>query len=104
MLASALLAPDDQVRLVLESGVNPLAILELPRGLTPTQLAGGFGLPIAVPLQRGIEDGFARRLAKLTRDAQLLMLMPRPMPPAMPRCWACRPGLGSVEAAAVEAQ
>ena len=24
---------------------NPLALLELPRGLTPAELAGGFGLP-----------------------------------------------------------
>ena len=31
-------------------GGNPLALLELPRGLTPAQLAGGFGLPAALPL------------------------------------------------------
>ena len=43
---------DDQVleRIVVETRGNPLAILELPRGLTPAQLAGGFGLPEAVPL------------------------------------------------------
>ena len=78
LLASVLLAPlDDQVleRLVLESGGNPLALLELPRGLTPTQLAGGFGLPAAVPLDPGIEEGFTRRLANLPGDARLLMLV-----------------------------
>ena len=32
-------------RIVVETRGNPLALLELPRGLTPTQLAGGFGLP-----------------------------------------------------------
>ena len=37
-------------RIVAETRGNPLALLELPRGLTPTQLAGGFGLPAAVPL------------------------------------------------------
>src|SRR6201997_5855973 len=33
-------------RIVAETRGNPLALLELPRGLTPTQLAGGFGLPM----------------------------------------------------------
>ena len=37
-------------RIVAETRGNPLALLELPRGLTPAQLAGGFGLPAAVPL------------------------------------------------------
>src|SRR3954452_11478454 len=38
---------DGQVldQFVAETGGNPLALLELPRGLTPGQLAGGFGLP-----------------------------------------------------------
>ena len=36
--------------IVVETRGNPLALLELPRGLTPAQLAGGFGLPAAVPL------------------------------------------------------
>jgi hypothetical protein len=37
-------------RIVAETRGNPLALLELPRGLTPVQLAGGFGLPGALPL------------------------------------------------------
>jgi hypothetical protein len=41
-------------RIVAETGGNPLALLELPRGLTPAQLAGGFGLPPTVPLSTGI--------------------------------------------------
>src|SRR5215470_1802299 len=48
LLASALAGPlDARVRdlIVSETGGNPLALLELPRGLTPVQLAGGFGLP-----------------------------------------------------------
>ena len=38
---------DEQVRdrIVAETRGNPLALLELPRGLTPAELAGGFGLP-----------------------------------------------------------
>ena len=75
---SVLLAPlDDQVldRVILETGANPLALLELPRGLTPTQLAGGFGPPAAVPLHQGIEEGFSRRLAHLPADARRLTLI-----------------------------
>ncbi len=37
-------------QLVAEARGNPLALLELPRGLTPAELAGGFGLPEALPL------------------------------------------------------
>jgi DNA-binding CsgD family transcriptional regulator len=78
LLLSVLVAPlDEQVleRVVLETRGNPLALLELPHGLTPTQLAGGFGLPAAVPLHQGLEEGFARRLANLPRDVRLLMLV-----------------------------
>jgi predicted ATPase len=48
LLATVLAGPVDmQVReqIIAETGGNPLALLELPRGLTPAQLAGGFGLP-----------------------------------------------------------
>ena len=40
---------DERVRdrIVAETRGNPLALLELPRGLSPAQLAGGFGLPDA---------------------------------------------------------
>ena len=37
---------------------NPLALLELPRGLTPAELAGGFGLPGTRPLASRIEQSF----------------------------------------------
>jgi DNA-binding CsgD family transcriptional regulator len=62
-------------RIVAETGGNPLALLELPRGLTPGQLAGGFGLPTALPLSTGIEQSFRRRLARLPRDARRLLLL-----------------------------
>ena len=48
LLDSVLPGPlDAQVRdlIVAETQGNPLALLELPRGLTPAELAGGFGLP-----------------------------------------------------------
>ena len=53
LLDSVLAGPlDVRVRdqIVAETHGNPLALLELPRGLTPGQLAGGFGLPGARPL------------------------------------------------------
>ena len=62
-------------RIILETGGNPLALLELPRGMTPAQLAGGFGLPAAVPLSAQIEEHFARRLATLPVDARRWLLL-----------------------------
>ena len=43
---------DERVRdrVVAESNGNPLALLELPKGLTAAELAGGFGRPDARPL------------------------------------------------------
>jgi DNA-binding CsgD family transcriptional regulator len=78
LLESVLPAPlDERVldRIVVETRGNPLALLELPRGLTPTELAGGFGLPVAVPLSASIEESFTRRLATLPGDARRLLLV-----------------------------
>jgi hypothetical protein len=50
LLETALIGPmDAQVKdlIIAKTGGNPLALLELLRGLTPEQLAGGFGLPLA---------------------------------------------------------
>jgi DNA-binding CsgD family transcriptional regulator len=62
-------------RIIVETRGNPLALLELPRGLTPTQLAGGFGLPTTATLSAGIEDRYTRRLARLPSDARRLLLV-----------------------------
>src|SRR6185437_3539614 len=77
LLESVLLAPlDEQVmeRLIVEAGGNPLALIELPRGLTTAELAGGFGLPDARPLASRIEHSFLQRVQALPPDAQLLLL------------------------------
>src|SRR5215471_13426152 len=61
LLESALAGPlDERVRdlIVAETRGNPLALLELPRGLPPAELAGGFGLPGAAPVTAAIEDSF----------------------------------------------
>ena len=78
LLESALPGPLDEYvldRIVVETRGNPLALLELPRGLTPAQLAGGFGLPTAVPLSSSIEESFTRRLGDLAGDARRLLLL-----------------------------
>src|SRR4051794_3826503 len=59
---------------VAEARGNPLALLELPRGLSPAQLAGGFGLPGALSLEGRIEDSFLQRLDALPADTQQLLL------------------------------
>jgi DNA-binding CsgD family transcriptional regulator len=78
LLASAVRVPlDEQVRerLVAETRGNPLALLELPRGLTPAELAGGFGLPDVPGLSGRIEDSFQRRFARLPAETQRLLLV-----------------------------
>jgi DNA-binding CsgD family transcriptional regulator len=76
LLDSALAGPlDERVRdlIVAETRGNPLALLELPRGLGPAELAGGFGLPGAAPLTGRIEDSFARQLDALSADTRRLV-------------------------------
>jgi DNA-binding CsgD family transcriptional regulator len=94
---------DDRVveRIVVETRGNPLALLELPRGLSPAQLAGGFGLPASLPLSAGIEESFRRRLAKLPRDARRLLLLAAADPLGDPALvWRAAQGLGIPESAA----
>ncbi len=62
-------------RILLETRGNPLALLELPRGMTPAQLAGGFGLPAALPTSARIEESFTRRLSRLPHDARRFLLV-----------------------------
>jgi DNA-binding CsgD family transcriptional regulator len=62
-------------QLVAEAGGNPLALLEWPRALTTQQWAGGFGLPGAVRLPGGVEEGFRRRLDLLPEPTRRLLLI-----------------------------
>jgi len=78
LLASVISWPlDERVRdrIVAETHGNPLALLELPRGLTPAQLAGGFGLPSIAALPSRIEESFARRLAPLPAATRRLLVL-----------------------------
>ena len=68
---------DERVRdrIVAETRGNPLALLELPRRLTASQLAGGFGLLGAQALTGRIEESFIRRLELLSDDGRRLLLV-----------------------------
>src|SRR5580692_1285945 len=68
---------DEQVRdrIVAETNGNPLALLELPRGLSPAQLVGGFALVGAQAVPARIEQGFRDRLEALPGDTRSLMLV-----------------------------
>jgi hypothetical protein len=78
LLDSALAGPlDDQVRdlIVAETRGNPLALLELPDGLSPAELAGGFGLPRAAPPAGRAGHAFNRQLAALPAQTRRLVLL-----------------------------
>ncbi|MFE2108894.1 AAA family ATPase [Kitasatospora sp. NPDC059463] len=68
---------DERVRdrIVAETQGNPLALLELPRGLGPEELAGGFGRPDARPLVGQIEQSFLHRIQALPPAARHLLLL-----------------------------
>ena len=99
---------DERVRdrIIAETRGNPLALLELPRGLTATQLAGGFGLLGAQALSGRIEESFVRRLEALPDDARRLLLLAAAEPVGDPLLlWRAAERLGiAVSAAATRKQ
>ncbi|HET6297162.1 MAG TPA: AAA family ATPase [Kribbella sp.] len=66
---------DEQVRerILAETHGNPLALLELPRGHSPSELTGGFGVPDPLPLSGRIEQSFEHQLAALPTQTRRLM-------------------------------
>ena len=88
---------DTQVReeIIAETGGNPLALVELPRGLTPGELAGGFGLPGALALPGRIEQTFQRRISALPADTRRLLLLAAAEPLGEPLLvWRAADNLG----------
>jgi DNA-binding CsgD family transcriptional regulator len=108
LLGSAIRGPlDEQVRdrIVAETRGNPLALLELPRGSTPAELAGGFGLPDAQALEGRIEESFQRRLEVLPSDSRLLLLVAAAEPLGEPvLVWRAAERLGIAPDAALPAE
>jgi DNA-binding CsgD family transcriptional regulator len=98
LLGTVLAGPlDERVRdrIVAETRGNPLALLELPRGRTPAELAGGFG-PSGGPAVPGrIEQSFRERLAPLPPSTRLLLLVAAAEPAGDPvLVWRAAAGLG----------
>jgi len=78
LLGAAIPGPlDERVRdrIVAETRGNPLALLELPRGMTAAELAGGFMLPDRGGISDRLEEHYMRRHASLPEATQRLMLL-----------------------------
>jgi len=109
LLQTGLTGPlDSRVRdlIVAETRGNPLALLELSRGVRPDQLAGGFGLLGAVQLSERVEESFRRRIEALPEETQRLLLVAAADPvgdPALVWRAAARLGIGGEAAAAANA-
>jgi DNA-binding CsgD family transcriptional regulator len=110
LLGSVVRGPlDERVRdrIVAETRGNPLALLELPRGLPITKLAPGFGFRVDVPgLPGRVEDSFRRRLEALPAVTQRLLLVAAAEPAGEPLLvWRAAGllGIGMEAAAAAEA-
>jgi hypothetical protein len=97
LLDSVLTGPLDarvRDRIIAETRGNPLALLELPRGLTPEQLAGGFGLPGGVALSGRIEESFRRQLGALPAQTRRLLLAAADPSGDPPLVWQAAARLG----------
>src|ERR1700722_18015840 len=93
-------------RILGEAGGNPLALVELARGLKPGAFAGGFGLPVEMPLTSRIEQGFVRQLQPLPAGTRRLLLLAAAEPVGdVPLLWraAARLDLGPAPAGPAEA-
>jgi DNA-binding CsgD family transcriptional regulator len=78
LLGSVISGPvDERVvdQVIAEARGNPLALLELPRALSPAQWAGGFGLLNALPLAVRLQETFRQRLEPLPEDTRRLLLV-----------------------------
>jgi len=93
-------------RIIAETRGNPLALLELPRGLSVTELASGVGVLGEGALSGQIEESFLRRLGGLPDETRELLLVAAAEPLGDPQLiWEATEGLGiDGPAAAVAAE
>jgi DNA-binding CsgD family transcriptional regulator len=98
LLETVLAGPlDERVldRIVAETRGNPLALLELPRGRTPAELGGGFGLSGGPAVPGRIEQSYRERLAPLPPSTRLLLLVAAAEPTGDPvLVWRAAAALG----------
>jgi DNA-binding CsgD family transcriptional regulator len=105
--SSVMFRLDERIRdrIVAETRGNPLALLELPRGLSVQQLAGGFGLLDAPrqALPTRLEESFQHRVEAIPAAARRLMLVAAAEPVGDPLLvWRAADRLG-IEIAAADA-
>jgi DNA-binding CsgD family transcriptional regulator len=95
---------DDQVRdrIVAETRGNPLRLLELPREMSPAEIAGGFGVHhISGPM----EEHYTRRIRALSEPTQQLLLLAAADPTAdATLLWRAAETIGIPRAAAAAAE
>ncbi len=92
-------------QIVADSHGNPLALLELPRGMTAIELAGGFGVMGATEPTMRIEESFLRRLEGLTPDTRSVVLVAAAEPVGDPTTlWRALDLLGVNASAATAAE
>ena len=92
-------------RIVAETHGNPLALLELPHGLSPAELAGGFGPTVGLQLPGRIEESFRQRAERLPAESQRLLLVAAAEPIGDPTLlWRAAERLGIGAEAADSAQ
>jgi DNA-binding CsgD family transcriptional regulator len=92
-------------RIVAETRGNPLALIELPRGRDPAELAGGFGVPASAGLSSFIEERFLSRVQALPEATELFLLLAAAEPLGDPSVlWraAGSLGIGAADAAPAE--
>ena len=78
LLDTALGGPlDNRVRdqIIAESRGNPLALLEIPRGFSAAQLAGGYGFPDVARVPASMEDTFRDRICALPDATRRLLVL-----------------------------
>ena len=95
---------DERVRqrIIDEARGNPLALLELPRGVSSASLAGGFAVAGSLPLASRVEASFRRRVDLLPEETQRLLLLGAAEPTGDPMLlWQAAAVIGlPIEAAA----
>jgi len=62
-------------RIVAETRGNPLALLELPRGMSAAELGGGYELPVVIDLPRRLEAHYVRQIAELPEATRRLLVL-----------------------------
>jgi DNA-binding CsgD family transcriptional regulator len=81
-ITSGRLNPAVGTRIAVETGGNPLALVELARELSAEQLAGSAALPEPLPVGDSLQEVFSGRLSQLPPEARLLLAVAAAEPTA----------------------